>query len=241
MTREQLFTNSIEVSVDQLIYSQGFNKHKPAGERIVTMAEEAAAKTARLIEPAFTFRRLPVDHVDYLTVNAGELQLNIGAYSYLLEPAVEMVVYLTTIGSKLDQEVEALNQAGKFAEAYWLNCAGILALHYVFKNVRDLTEKAAHAADHGVGLDISPGTLIGWRLADQKKLCSILDYRSLGISITSAATLIPYKTSSGVIGIGPGYTATKVEPACKYCTSANSCWMSRIKKRAKKASLAQAF
>ncbi len=228
LTVSQLAT--CEVSVNQLIYSQGFNDQKPPGKKTVELAEAAVDWAAHLMEPAYTFKRLPVKHCSSTAVNVGNMQFNLGLYAKLLNPAVEAIVYLTTIGETFDQKVDELNKAGKYAEAYWLNCAGILALHTVFKRVRDITERMAKAAGYGVGLDISPGTLIGWPLAEQKKLCSLLDSKSLGITITETAILVPYKSSSGLIGIGPGYSSDKVRPSCKYCTSAENCWMSSIKK-----------
>jgi len=228
LTVSQLAT--CDISVDQLIYSQGFNAQKPPGENTLKIARAAVERAAQLMEPAYTFKRLPVENCSDTTVNIGNIQFNIGIYAKLLSPAVEAVVYLTTIGDSFDQKVDELNNTGKYAEAYWLNCAGILALHTVFKRVRDITERMAKAAGYGVGLDISPGTLIGWPLAEQKKLCSLLDSKSLGITITDTAILVPYKSSSGLIGIGPGYSSDKVHPSCKYCTSAENCWMSSIKK-----------
>ena len=103
----------------------------------------------------------------------------------------------------------------------------------VFKAVTKTIEQGEKleetAADMGWGVSpsLSPGSLVGWSLRGQRELCGLLPLESIGVELNTHCVLEPHKSTSGIIGLGPGYETNKVGSACKYCALQNTCWRRR--------------
>jgi hypothetical protein len=153
--------------------------------------------------------------------------LRIGPKADLLRGAERALVSVVTIGPELERRVHELQAAGEGLKSYLLDSAGVVALGAVSEAIRCLAEEAA--ADHkwGVSPSLSPGSLVGWPLAGQRELCALLPLDVIGVQLNSHCVLVPYKSVSGLIGLGPGYEASRVGSVCKYCSLRNTCWRRR--------------
>jgi len=221
---------SIDIPLDKLIYSQGFKKNSQVRPEIITEAEMALDMAMQLVEPAFVLERLPVQQMGQGKVKVGKTELNVGEFAHLLDQATEAFIYVTTIGRELEKAVSDLSRKGNFELAYWLDCAGVLALNSVDEKVWTMVESMAKDAGYGVGLSLNPGSLKGWAVEDQISLCSLVDISKVGVSVNSSFLLVPNKSASNLIGIGPGYPSDKVVPACNYCISEGNCWMKHARR-----------
>ncbi len=75
---------------------------------------------------------------------------------------------------------------------------------------------------------LSPGSIHGWELEDQQKLCSILPLNEIDVQILDDSVLIPFKSLSCLIGIGAGYKANLVGTTCQVCSKNNDCQMKQL-------------
>lgn len=151
-------------------------------------------------------------------------RLDLGPRAGLMAPARLAQVAACTIGSGLDRRVERLRAEGREQEARYLDSVGVVALGEVADLCRRLVEQEAARRGWGVSLCLMPGSLQGWDLAGQRDLCVLLDLKALGARLLPNHFLVPHKSSTSLIGLGPGYEAEKVESACRWCHLAASCW-----------------
>jgi hypothetical protein len=211
----------IRIAIDELLRAQGSAAQRPA---VRETAQWAIAEAQRLAEPSAVWALLPVQQVEGERVHVGEAWLRVGPHTNLLAPAREALVSVATIGPALGAEARRLIQEGSLLEGFMLDSAGVLALAAVGDGLRRLAEALAAQRAWGVSLALAPGSLVGWPVHDQKALCSLLDLAAIGVTLNSSHVLVPHKSASSLVGLGPGYTATQVESACRFCPRRETCW-----------------
>jgi hypothetical protein len=211
----------IHISIDELLRAQGSAAQRPA---VHEAAQWAIAEAQRLAEPAAVWDLLPVHQVDGESARVGDVWLRVGPHADLLAPARQALVSVATIGPALEAEVRRLTQEGSLLESFMLDSAGVLALAAVGGSLIHLAEAQAAQREWGVSLALAPGSLVGWPIHDQKALCSLLDLAAIGVTLNSSRVLVPHKSASRLVGLGPGYTARQVESACRFCPQRETCW-----------------
>jgi hypothetical protein len=211
----------IDISIDDLLRAQGSAAQRPSVREV---AQWAIVEVQRLAEPAAVWDLLPVHRVDGERACVGEAWLRVGSHADLLAPACEALVSVVTIGPALEGEARRLLQEGSPLEGFMLDSAGVLALAAVGDSLRRLAEDLASQREWGVSLALAPGSLVGWPVHDQKALCGLLDLAAIGVTLNSSQVLVPHKSASRLVGLGPEYTARRVESACRFCPQRETCW-----------------
>lgn len=200
-------------------------------------AEEAIALGQRLWRAMALYDWFDVQAVDgerihllagrAIRSSAESLVLHLGPKADLLAPAAQVLVSVATIGPALEQQVHELQAAGQGLKAYLLDNVGVLALGAVGEAVRSLAEEAAATRGWGVSPLLSPGALPGWPLQGQRELCALLPLEQIGVQLNEYCVLVPHKSVSALIGLGPGYDTRHVGSICRYCTLRDTCWRRR--------------
>ena len=221
----------IALSASELLAAQMHGKTRPS---LAQDAQETIGLASSLWQPTAVYDWFDLCAVRgeqvtlrALAPGAIEATLWVGPKADLLAPAQKVLVSVGTIGSALERRVHELGSAGEALKAYLLDSAGVLSLGAVGAALRHLAEEEAAARGWGVSPSLSPGSLVGWPLHGQKELCALLPLDSIGVRLNSHGVLEPHKSASGLIGLGPGYEATRVGSVCKYCALAQTCWRRR--------------
>ncbi len=209
-------------------------KGRPIRPALLRDAQEAIALGATLWQPQAVYDWFDVRAVEgetaYLDaphLPGGQATLRIGPKADLLAPARRALVGVATIGPALEQRVEEMQAAGQHLRAYMLDSAGVVALGAVGEALRDLVEGVVSDLGWGVSAALSPGSLVGWPLEGQRELCALLPLETIGVELTAYYVLVPHKSVSVVIGIGPDYPTRQVGSVCRYCALQKSCWRRR--------------
>jgi len=211
----------IHISIEELLRAQGSAAQRPA---VREAARWAVAEAQRLAEPAAVWDLLPVHQVDGERVRVGKAWLRVGPHADLLGSARQALVSVATIGPALEAEARRLIEEDNLLEGFMLDSAGVLALAAVGDSLNRLAEALAAQKEWGVSLALAPGSLVGWPVHDQKALCNLLDLAAIGVTLNSSQVLVPHKSASRLVGLGPGYTARQVESACRFCPQRETCW-----------------
>jgi len=211
----------IHISIEELLRAQGSAAQRPA---VREAARWAVAEAQRLAELAAVWDLLPVHQVDGERVRVGKAWLRVGPHADLLGSARQALVSVATIGPALEAEARRLIEEDNLLEGFMLDSAGVLALAAVGDSLNRLAEALAAQKEWGVSLALAPGSLVGWPVHDQKALCNLLDLAAIGVTLNSSQVLVPHKSASRLVGLGPGYTARQVESACRFCPQRETCW-----------------
>lgn len=221
----------ITLSAEELLAAQGRGQVRP---HLLRDAEEAIALGQTLWQPVAVYDWYEVRAVqgEYVTLaptghTDGEPRLHVGRKADLLEDAQRVLVSVSTIGPVLERHVHELAASREGLKAYMLDSAGVLALGSIGEAMRCLAEEAAADLGWGVSPSLSPGSLVGWSLRGQRELCALLPLGEIGVRLNNHYVLEPHKSTSALIGLGPGYQTTRVGSVCRYCALAKTCWRRR--------------
>jgi len=204
----------------------------PGKEFLYAGVEKAVAMSRNLLEPAavFAWSRTKMLEENKLCLQWEgrnlETVLHIGPHADLMAAAETALVSVVTVGPELDVQARRLHQSGETLQAYLLDCVGVMALSETGQALRRLAETRAVEQGWGVGPSMGPGSLAGWDLKEQPDLCAGLDLETIGVHLNKSGVLVPYKSASGVIGLGPDYRSRKVGSTCRFCMHAETCWRS---------------
>ncbi len=210
----------LELALDEFLETQG-----EASRRLATReaAGRALERAVELVRPAIVYDWLPVGHRDRRKVEVGSVVFDLGRHSDLLGAAHLAFLALVTIGPLLEARGQELQASGKALDAFMLDAAGVFAVGKLIERARSIVERYAAERHWGVGAELAPGQLSGWAIAEQSLVGRLLDFGSIGVRLTDSGMLVPQKSASMMVGIGPDYQSSEVRSPCEYCDLGETC------------------
>jgi hypothetical protein len=221
----------VTLEVSHILEGQGVPPGK-ASPAVVAVAEEVLAEAQSLLAPAALYTRLPVRAVEHEqilldggAVFAGPLATRV------LAGASEAVAAVCTIGPALEERSAALFAAGYPLQGLAMDGAGTAAIRLVAGAVG--VRICDEATDRGlsVGMSADPGQE-GWPITQQRVLFGLLPAEQIGVHLTDSCLMLPRKSVSFVVGLGPDMRADAVP--CDFCSKRERCRWSRQKADAEK-------
>ncbi|MGB6928921.1 MAG: vitamin B12 dependent-methionine synthase activation domain-containing protein, partial [Syntrophobacteria bacterium] len=119
-----------------------------------------------------------------------------------LKNAEEIVCFVGTIGTGVENEINRLLDKQKLAEAYILDAMASVAVENMIDRFQNLMEKRFSSEERAVTLRFSPG-YCDWPVTQQKKLFNIFNPKQLNVELLDSCLMKPRKSVSGVFGITP--------------------------------------
>ena len=189
------------------------------------------AEASRIWQPKIVYRWLDVTTVDgdSLELRCGEtghgLTLDLGFAITFLNEARQVLVGVYSVGAELEKAGADASGNGQVLESYLYDVIALELLEKVALQANRVAEGRAGSLGWGVGPVLSPGSVHGWELQDQQKLCSLLPLDDIGVAVHGDSVLRPFKSISYIIGIGPGYDSSEVGSPCAVCSKRDECTM----------------
>lgn len=206
--------------LDMFLEVQGDALRRPELQQVAAWAiEEAQA----LVTPFLSCDWFPVAVLGERRVRVGDAILDLGRHADLMDQAQEAIVAVATIGPRLEERARQIGAEGRALDGFVLGEAGVFAVGLLARQAHALAEDEAARRGWGVGAELAPGQLAGWDIAEQKSLCALLDLESIGVRVTETGLLVPQKSLSLMVGVGPGYPSAEVRSPCDYCDRSDTC------------------
>ena len=133
-----------------------------------------------------------------------------------------------TIGEGVQAAIFQASQERDYLRAYLLEQAGLTMLGKTGRAVNEVIENLAADRGWGVGPLLSPGSVHGWELTDQPNLCRLLPLAEIAMTCNPSGVLSPFNALTFLIGLGPGYTTTRIASPCQVCNKRQTCHMRHI-------------
>lgn len=225
--------SDIQIKIDAENVLLAMNNGRKSNPKLIEETVKAIEIAEKLWRPRAAYEYFAViglDGEDILLASRErntEIRINIGPHVDLLTMAESVMISVVTVGSEMDDHITKLNQDNHLLEAYLLDSVGVVALSEVGKAVRRLAEKKALDLGWGVSELLGPGSLMGWPLTGQSVISSLIDIRKIDLVINKSCVLIPFKSASSLIGMGPSYPSKTVGSICRFCVHADTCWRKR--------------
>ncbi len=131
-----------------------------------------------------------------------------------LKGCERVAVTLITLGPKVDTWIREYFDIKDGFSGYMADTIGSVTADAAMTWLAGRVAADAAAEGFGATNNYSPG-YCDWNVAQQQGLFALLPERFCGVRLTESSLMMPIKSVSGVVGIGPG--VRKVEYECRAC------------------------
>ena len=208
MAWEQLSMNRLEIPLKEIYSFMGYKDSEPDAEtRRVT--EYLLSESAQFLRPQFKYIMLDGTHSDdmmQLTLQgpAGLVTFDAGKIiCRQLRGAQKYVVFVATVGTGYFQWTDAVKRRDDMFQTYVMDCVGSQIVESVADYMETVLQKEIDPSGFKRTNRFSPG-YCGWHVSAQPALFSLFgEPNPCGIELTDSCVMLPMKSVSGVIGIGP--------------------------------------
>ena len=213
----------LNINVEGVLRGQGADPDiiRSRSPRLINIAEKALAESNHLLEPQVLVKELEVTGFshDNLQLNEGK-KISGSLVSGHLAGAKYISAVVCTVGSKIDKfATEAMEEDIVLGLA--IDGVGSAAVEALANGVCREIELEAAVKDYQSTIPLSPG-MIGWGVEDgQPLIFDLLDPDEIGVKLTPSCLMVPRKSLSMIMGIGPGINSG--ERICDYCAMRETC------------------
>lgn len=167
-------------------------------------ARGMAARAEALAEPRALLALAEVARADADGARLGDGSRFSGrAIGRLLAPCPQAVVFVLTLGPRLEAEAAALADRQELLEAYLLDRAGWAVIEAAVRALRaDLVTALRPRGWRATGR-LGPGHL-DWPLEEQRGLLGLFGETQDLVRLSEHGVLVPFKSVSGAFGLAPG-------------------------------------
>jgi hypothetical protein len=208
--------NELDIDTEQVLHHIGYDSDGEPSARIESLVKEYADNVCHLIEPSYSYVIRDIKAVRGARVFIeGSVTFRSNVIARLLKQCQKVAVFVVTIGSRFGDVVRQLSEDGLMVQATVLDVIGSDAAETLANVVQDIIGKQAAAEGLGISQRFSPG-YCDWRVSQQKMVFRAMNGDTAGVRLTDGCLMVPQKSISGIIGIGPRNEVESYNP-CKTC------------------------
>lgn len=216
---QTLQVDPISLSATDVLHGQGIDVDR-ARPALLASAEEVIGEASDLLEPAAVLHVLAVQDFHHQSIELeGGASFEGPLVARALAGAEQVALAVCTIGLRLEERVQEI-LADDPMRSMALDGAGVAALSRVSDAVIAEVRDIAVEYELGSGMRAQPGQE-GWSIWQQKVLFEVLPVDEIGVRLTDSCLMIPRKSVSFVIGMGPDMRPDAV--ACDFCSKRSRC------------------
>lgn len=215
--------SDLNINVDAVLRGQGADPEiiRSRSPRLIDIAEKALSKSKKLIEPQVLVKDLEVTGYQHevLKIEEGH-QLSGPLVTDHLVGARIITTVVCTVGSKIDQYASEVME-DDIVLGLAIDGVGSAAVEALANAICRKIELDAEAKEFQTTIPLSPG-MIGWSVEQgQPLIFNLVDPSSIGVELTPYYLMVPRKSLSMIIGVGPGINSG--ECICNYCAMRATC------------------
>jgi hypothetical protein len=207
----------IEIDKKQVCQYIGYDDDQNLSARIASLIDDYAEHAHSLINPLFSYVIKDVEWArGSISIIEGSVIFKSRIIAQLLKHCHQVAIFLVTIGKYLEETAWQLSRDGLILEATVLDAIGSDAVEKMADFAHDRIKEVAKTQGHVISRRFSPG-YCDWNIGQQQMLFYALTGNTVGIRLTGECLMIPQKSISGIIGIGPPESNVENYNPCKTC------------------------
>ncbi len=210
---------------DEVLRRQGLGggaRVRPEIKKVITELL-AEVEKERLLEPAVAYEYYPIADMDSERVSLEGGKVIEGPLLPATFPeAKEFIVLIATIGPRLEKQVTGYAKSGEALRGMVLDGIGTAAVDRLIPEALRLIAAEVTSRGYEISSPVNPG-MPGFPMTEQWNLLELAPVKEIGVSLSSSGVLIPRKSTSMVIGIGPKMTRWTQAEICGRCSLSQSC------------------
>jgi len=216
--------NEVDIDVQRVFRNIGYRTDYRPSARVESLISEYVENVCHLIEPAYSYVIRDVEMVQGpRVVIEGSITFKSQVIARLLEQCQKVAVFLVTIGNHLEEMVCRLAEDKLVLQAAVLDAIGSDIAETVADFVQGKVGEVAGAQGLCISRRFSPG-YCDWDVRQQRNVFRAMNGDCAGIRLTEGCLMLPRKSVSGVIGIGPSWANLEQYNPCETCDKLDCAW-----------------
>jgi len=182
-----------------------------------------SVKKARLLEPAVTYEYYTVSSMNGSQISLeGDKAIHSPLLPAIFPEAKELAVILITIGPRLEKQVTDYSKNSAALRGMILDGIGSTAVDMMALEVFRRLASEVSSSGYEISSPVNPG-MPGFPLTEQWNLLRLVNADEIGVRLTASGVLVPRKSTSMVMGIGPKMTRWTQAEVCAHCSLRETC------------------
>ncbi len=215
----------LNLEAGEVLRRQGLGGGAKVRPEIESLIEEllVSVESNHLLEPAAAYEYYPITGMSGSLISLeGDKAIHGPALPATFPEAQEIIVLVCTIGPKLEKQASDYTKNGQALRGMILDGIGSAAVDKLIPNV--LSPIATEVAPRGyeISSPVNPG-MPGFAMTEQWNLMELVKADEIGVSLTNSGILVPRKSVSMVVGIGPRMTRWTQAEVCARCSLRETC------------------
>lgn len=134
-----------------------------------------------------------------------------------IKKSKEVSIFLVTIGKDLEEAASKAMASGEYLHGWILDRIGSLAVESLAEDTEKKLRASYKSKKKSVSARFSPG-YCDWPIEEQYKLAKILDFSRAGVRLTDGCMMVPKKSISAIVAIGPEDAFGQKKSQCGICS-----------------------
>jgi hypothetical protein len=217
---------SLNLKTREVLRRQGLRARAKVRPQIKNSILEllTAVKKARLLEPAAAYQYYTVSNMnDSQILLEGNQAIRGPLIPAIFPEAKELAVLLCTIGPRLEKQVTDYSKGGEAMRGMILDGIGSTAVDMVILEVLRRLASEVSSRGYEISSPVNPG-MPGFPLTEQRNLLRLVKADEISVRLTASGVLVPRKSASMVVGIGPKMTKWTEAEVCARCSLRETCY-----------------
>lgn len=213
----------LTIGIEQVLRRQGIQNCLKLQPHLMVLLRQLLSTVNELLEPAIAYESHTITEVrhDRLCLEDGTVLCS-SLLSSLLAQARELGVVVGTIGPHLEEKVASYFGSNEPLRGLLLDGIGSAAVDCLAQEACQFMNREASSHGYNASSPLSPG-MSGWPISEQRHLFRLVPAEQIGVYLTSSAMMVPLKSISMVIGIGPNMPTWKQAEVCDRCRLKETC------------------
>jgi hypothetical protein len=215
----------LNLNINEVLRRQGLGGEARVRPEIKSLLLEMLAEldNEHLLEPAAAYERYPVTGMtgDRITLAGGKAVHGPAVPAFFPE-ARELAIIVCTIGPGLEERASGYTKNGQALRGMLLDGIGSAAVDKLIPGVIKLIAAGVAPLGYEVSSPVNPG-MPGLAMTEQRNITELARADRIGVSLTPSGILVPRKSVSMVIGIGPRMARWTQAEVCARCSLSESC------------------
>ena len=215
----------LKLKTEEVLRRQGFRGHSRIRPEIENLILEllASVESTHLLEPAAAYEYYQINGRSPGQVSLeGDKAIQGSLLPKIFPEAKELAALVCTIGPKLEKQATAYSKSGKTLRGMILDGIGSAAVDMLIPEACRLIANEASSRGHQSSSPVSPGWP-GLPLTEQWNLFELVNTQEIGVSLTPSGIMVPRKSVSMVICIGPQMATWTQADVCARCSLRKTC------------------
>jgi hypothetical protein len=215
----------LSLKTAEVLRRQGLRKGAKVRPGIGLLIREvlSSLKKSRLLEPAAAYEYYVVRSMSGSQISLeGDKAIRGQLLPAIFPEAKELAPVVITIGPKLEKQVTDYSRSGETLRGMILDGIGSAAVDSLVPEILRLVASEVSSRGYQISSPVNPG-MPGFPLSEQWNLLGLVNADEIGVSLTASGVLVPRKSTSMVIGIGPQMTKSTRAEVCARCSLRETC------------------